>query len=369
MGEYRMRRAFGSAKDATTPSRHALSPQAPAESDLRGRGPRGELWVVILAGGDGTRLQTFTREVLGTERPKQFCRIIGTRSMLRHTWDRAARLVAPERIMTIITAGQERYIDEEARRGVPGTVLVQPENKDTAPGLLLPLVWIARRNPVATVAVFPADHFIWEEDRFESHMRAGMGAAANLPRRVILLGVEADGPETAYGWIAPGEPVEAGPATELYAVRQFWEKPDRLTAALLFARGYFWNTFILAGGVDAFLGLAEAGVPEALTPLRAVAPCVGTPAEAAALVQAYKHLRSTNLSRALLARHPEALLVLAARGISWCDWGDPERIIRSLRRFDRQPAWLPVYARTQAAMGAGLTRGNPHGKEKDHATV
>jgi mannose-1-phosphate guanylyltransferase len=306
---------------------------------------------VVLAGGNGTRLQAFTRDVLGTERPKQFCRIIGTRSMLRHTWDRAARLVAPDRILTIITAGQERYLEDEAPHGVPGSILVQPENKETAPGLLLPLLWIARRNPVATVAVFPADHFIWEEDRFEAHMRAAVSAAANLARRLILLGVEADGPETAYGYIAPGEPVEAEPAAGLYAVRQFWEKPDRLTAAVLFARGCFWNTLILAGGVDAFLGLAEAAVPEVLTPLRAVAPCLGTPAEAAALVQAYKHLRATNLSRALLARHPEALLVLAARGISWCDWGDPDRIIHSLRRFDRQPAWLPVYARTQAAMG------------------
>lgn len=322
-----------------------------ADPGRRAGGPRGDLWVVVLAGGEGTRLQAFTREVLGTERPKQFCRIIGTRSMLRHTWDRAARLVPPERIVTIITAGQERYLEKEAQGGVPGTVFVQPENKETAPGLLLPLLWVARRNPVATVAVFPADHFIWEENRFEAHMRAAVSAAANLARRLILLGVEADGPETAYGYIAPGEPVEAGPATELYAVRQFWEKPDRPIAARLFASGYFWNTFVLAGGVDAFLGLAEAAVPEVLTVLRAVAPCLGTPAEAAALRQAYRRLRSTNLSRALLARHPEALLVLAARGISWCDWGDPERIIRSLRRFDRQPAWLPVYARTQAAMG------------------
>ena len=346
-----MKRALGSANGADNPSRHAPGLRAPGGSGHRGRGPRGDHWVVVLAGGDGTRLRGFTRQVLGTDRPKQFCRIIGTRSMLRHTWDRAARLVPPERIVTIITAGQERYLDEEARHGVPGTVLVQPENKETAPGLLLPLLWIARRNPIATVAVFPADHFIWEEDRFESHMRAAVGAAANLPPRVLLLGVEADGPETAYGYIAPGEPVEAGPAAGLYAVQQFWEKPDRLTAALLFARNYFWNTFVLTGGVDAFLDLAEAGVPETLTPLRAIAPCLGTPAEAAALVQAYKHLRATNLSRALLARHPEALLVLAARGISWCDWGDPERIIRRLRRFDRQPAWLPVYARTQAAMG------------------
>jgi mannose-1-phosphate guanylyltransferase len=301
-----------------------------------------------LAGGNGTRLQAFTRVVLGTERPKQFCRIIGTRSMLRHTWDRAARLVSPERIVTVVTAGQERYLEEEARHGVPGMVIVQPENKETAPGLLLPLVWIARRNPIATVVVFPADHFIWEEDRFEGHMRAAVDAAANLPRRLVLLGVEADGPETGYGWIAPGEPVEAGPSTGVFAVRQFWEKPDRPTAARLFAQGYFWNTLVLAGGVDGFLSLAEAGVPEALTPLRAIAPSLGTPAERAALRQAYKHLKSTNLSRALLARHPEALLVLAARGISWCDWGDPDRIVRSLRRFNRRPAWLPVYARERA---------------------
>jgi mannose-1-phosphate guanylyltransferase len=312
---------------------------------------------VVLAGGDGVRLKAFTREVLGTERPKQFCRIIGTRSMLRHTWDRAIRLVPPERIVTIVTAGQERYVEEEARYGVPGTVLIQPENKETAPGLLLPLVWIARRNPIATVAMFPADHFIWEEDRFENHVRDVMEAARHLHGRVTLLGVEADGAETGYGWIAPGEPVKAGAAAELYGVRRFWEKPDRLTAALLLARGYLWNTFVLVGGVDAFLGLAEAGVPEVLTPLRAIGACLGTPAEAAALAHAYKHIHSTNLSRALLARHPEALLVLAARGISWCDWGDPARIFRSLRRFDRRPAWLPVYTRTRAL--AALSGSDP----------
>ncbi len=341
--------------------------QAPAESGRTGRSPRGDLWVVVLAGGNGTRLQTFTRDVLGTERPKQFCRIVGTRSMLRHTWDRALQIVPAGRIVTVVTAGQERYLREEKGRGVPGTVLVQPENKETAPGLLLPLVWIARRNPTATVAVFPADHFIWEEDRFAEHVQAAVGAAADLRRHVILLGVEADGPETGYGWIAPGKPVESGPATELYAVQQFWEKPDRTTAAELFRRGCFWNTFILAGGLDAFLGLAEAAVPEVLTPLRSVAGCLGTPAEGAALAEAYGHLPSTNLSRAFLARHPEALMVLAARGMSWCDWGDPDRIVRSLRRFDRQPAWLPFYAEIREDSGSWVPGNEFRHKRRGHA--
>jgi mannose-1-phosphate guanylyltransferase len=312
-------------------------------------GARGdETWALILAGGAGKRLQRFAREILGTERPKQFCRIIGTRSMLRHTWDRAARLVDPDRIVTIITAGQERYLDEEARRGVPGTVLVQPANKDTGPGLLLPLLWIDRRAPEATVAVFPADHFIWEEDRFVAHLRAGVAAAETFPDRLAVLGVEADSPDVSYGWIAPGEPLGVRLEAEVYAVRRFWEKPGRRTAARLFAAGHLWNTLVLAGRLQTYLGLAEEYLPEVLEPLRAVEECLGTTAQTAALREAYRCMASTNFSQGLLAQRPERLMVLAARGVCWSDWGDPDRILRTLRRFDQRPGWLPQYARARA---------------------
>ena len=314
-----------------------------------------DLWAVVLAGGEGMRLRRFVRQVLGSERPKQFCRIVGRRSMLRHTWDRALGMVDPAQIVTVITAGQEPYLaEEEAGAGVPGTVLVQPGNKDTAPGLLLPLVWIAAHAPGATVVVFPADHFIWEEDRFTLHVRAATGAALDLPDRLVLLGVEADSPDVGYGWIAPGEPVGAGPAAEVYAVRRFWEKPDRATAAHLFARGYFWNTLVLAGRLEAYLGLAAVCVPQVLGPLRAMDLSSDTTPAAAALAAAYGCIPSTNLSHAMLARCPQGLMVLAARGVAWSDWGDPDRIVRTLRRFDRRPSWLLAYARARAA-GAGAS--------------
>ncbi len=311
-------------------------------------------WAVVLAGGEGKRLQWFVRQALGIERPKQFCQIIGTRSMLRHTWDRAARLVAPERIVTVITAGQERYLEEEARRGVPGPVLVQPANKDTAPGLLLPLLWIGRRDPAATVVVYPADHFVWEEERFAACLRSGVLAAAELPDRLALLGVEADAADVSYGWIAPGAPLGGGCGAEVYAVRRFWEKPDRATAARLLAAGHLWNTLVLAGRLPTYLALAEACLPDVLEPLRAVADCLGTPAQAWALREAYRCLAATNLSQAVLARRPDRLMVLAARGICWSDWGDPDRILRTLRRIDRRPHWLPAYVRTQVQAAAGL---------------
>jgi len=261
--------------------------------------------------------------------------------------------VEPDRVVTIVTAGQERYVDEEARLGVPGTVLVQPQNRETAPGLLLPLLWIAARAPEAIVAVLSADHFVWEEDRFESHLRAAVVAAQRLPERLTLLGVEPDGPETGYGWIAPGDAIDAGVSAEVYQVRKFCEKPDRWRAARFLARGYFWNTLVLAGRLEACLGTAASCIPHVLDPLRTAAACLGTPGESPALREAYRRIPTTNFSESILARHPEHLMMLAARGVSWSDWGDPDRILRTLHRFDRRPAWLPAYVRARAQVAAG----------------
>jgi mannose-1-phosphate guanylyltransferase len=267
--------------------------------------------------------------------------------MLRHTWDRGARLLDPDRMVTIITAGQEQFLKDEDR--VPGRVLVQPANKETAPGLLLPLLWIGQRDPEATVVVFPADHFIWEEERFMTHVRATVRAAQRYPDRLVVLGVEADGPEQDYGWIAPGLPCEAGEGVELYNVRRFWEKPDRQTAGHLFAGGDFWNTFVLVGQLKSFVRSARRALPEVLEPLCTATAFLGTRYEAEVLATTYRTLRPTNFSRTLLAERPEDLLMLPARGVYWSDWGDPHRILRTMQRFERRPGWLPAYARWVAA--------------------
>ena len=306
-----------------------------------------DLYAIVLAGGEGRRLQGFVRQFLGTERPKQFCRITGTRSMLRHTWDRAARLVEPDRIVTVITAGQEPYLEEESGAGVPGTILVQPENKETAAGLLLPLLWVSRRRPTATVAVFPADHFIWEEDRFAAHVRAAVSAAQEWPDRLVLLGVEADAPEAGYGWIAPGEAIAEGPERELYTVRRFQEKPDREMAARLLARGHLWNTMVMVGRVSTYLELAAACIPYVLEPLRGASAALDTASEVEALHRAYSQIASTNFSRAVLGQSPQKLMVLAARGVAWSDWGEPHHIVKTLHRFDRPTRWLPSYTSDQ----------------------
>ena len=47
-----------------------------------------DAWAVILAGGDGTRLQKLTFKIAGDSRPKQFCRVFGNKSLLGQTQNR-----------------------------------------------------------------------------------------------------------------------------------------------------------------------------------------------------------------------------------------------------------------------------------------
>jgi hypothetical protein len=47
-----------------------------------------QLWSIILAGGEGTRLRSLVHRWLGRPKPKQYCAFVGTRSLFQHTLDR-----------------------------------------------------------------------------------------------------------------------------------------------------------------------------------------------------------------------------------------------------------------------------------------
>ena len=100
------------------------------------------LWSIVLAGGEGTRVGSFVQRWLGKQRPKQFCTFVGTRSLLQHTLDRAARLAPVEQsVLVVAQTYREEALAQVDGRGV-GTLLFQPVNRDTAVGVFLPLTYI-----------------------------------------------------------------------------------------------------------------------------------------------------------------------------------------------------------------------------------
>lgn len=217
---------------------------------------------ITLAGGDGIRLRRFVAEYLGVNLPKQYVRFTRARSMLEETWQRAEILVPRERIFTIV--GKSHWEYPEARRQLSsrpeGTVIVQPRNRETGPGLLLALTYLHGRYPQSTVAVFPSDHFILKEDVFMAHVDRAFRLVESDPAKIVLIGVEPTRVEPEYGYILPGSPLSTS-VPSFHRVKAFVEKPALESAAELLSAGALWNTMVMVFGSETLLELTPLTAP------------------------------------------------------------------------------------------------------------
>lgn len=296
-------------------------------------------WAVILAGGDGMRLRSLVRQVLGADRPKQYARLLGPRTLLRQTLDRVALAISDERTLVVTVRQHAGYIAEEFAGCSHPRVLAQPLERGTAAGVLYPAHWIAWRNPEATVAIFPSDHFLLGETTFMAHVAEVTAWVEKHPERLVLLGAQPTSPEVEYGWIEPAEALGELSTGPVRAVRQFWEKPSVARARACFGAGHLWNTSVLVGKVATLVQTGWQALPELSDRLAHIEPFVGTPEEADAVRQAYELMPRANFSKHVLEVCPDALAVSRLPHIVWSDLGSPHRVMEALTRMRIRPEW------------------------------
>jgi mannose-1-phosphate guanylyltransferase len=294
---------------------------------------------IILAGGEGVRLRSLTRRIAGDERPKQFCPFVGGETLLERTRARVARAVRPDRTCLVLTRAHESFYAPLLAKGPLGPVVVQPCGRGTAPAILYGLLRIAESGPQDVVALFPSDHYVSDDARFMAHVEAAFDVVEVNPDLVVLLGIEAEGPEVQYGWIEAGERVLGQPHYPAYRVRRFWEKPPEPLAQALFERGCFWNSFVLVSRVPTLLASMRAAVPDLYAAFASAWLERSKSGEAQAMQSLYARLPSTNFSDDVLGSDLGHLAVLPVRGVRWSDWGEPARVLRTLSAVGIHPPW------------------------------
>ena len=325
-------------------SRHGAAGVVPgsANGDLPSRLDRGDhRWVLVLAGGSGERLAALTSDGRGVSVPKQYCSLLGGRSLLGDALARGDQLAPRQRVVTVVAREHAPFWRRDLQGWPQHNVVVQPQNRGTAAGVLLPLLTILARDAEAQVTVMPSDHFVADEAALTDALRAAQVSASSAADRVLLVGIEPDGPEVDYGWILPG------PSTPdaVREVRRFVEKPDRQAALDLQRGGAVWNSFLVVGSACALLRLYAERLPELLGAF--VQADVGVhPAHAERL---YTGIGKADFCRHLLTGSETRLGLHTAPACGWTDLGTPARVAQCVASLTRGAGVELTHSRSLAA--------------------
>ena len=192
---------------------------------------------VVPAGGAGTRLWPLSRRA----HPKFLLDLTGAgASLLQGTWDRLVPLTGPDGVLVVTGAAHARAVADQLPDLPGANLLTEPSGRDSMAAIGLAAAVLRERHGDVVLGSFAADHVIAHPDAFATAVRSAVAAAH--AGYVTTIGITADHPSTAYGYIESGADLGLAEAPGARHVTAFVEKPDAETAADYLARGnYRWN--------------------------------------------------------------------------------------------------------------------------------
>ena len=237
----------------------------------------------------------------------------------------------------IVAAQHRRYWFRSLRALPSNNVIVQPRNCGTANGILLCVLTILERDPLAHICFLPADHYVSDESAFAVSLREVTRLRTTNPDGLTFLGVPSEEPDPGFGYIVAGRHLADGARS----VSCFIEKPELNLARQLCASGALWNTFIFATRAHFLLEMLRARLPGIVSQMETVIAHGGPlGTRAAALYDLYEDLYrvlpTVDFSHAFVRGAESVMRVLTAPACGWDDLGTPQRVARTLQRLERQ---------------------------------
>ena len=269
-------------------------------------------YAIILAGGAGTRFWPASRQL----RPKQFLPLgpDPDEPLLRATVRRILPICPPERVLIATGAHLAAATRELFPELPPANILAEPVARNTAPCIGWATRVVARRDPEATVMVFPADHAVVDEDAF----RDAISEAISLAHRdaIATIGLHPTRPETGYGYIEVGDPI----GHQSFTVQRFVEKPD-LARARQFLEGgrHLWNGGMFFYRVQRMNEDLRAALPALADGLDRIDEAARQGQEEEALTDVFPILPSISIDHGVIEKAPRLAVVRGDFG--WNDVG------------------------------------------------
>lgn len=274
------------------------------------------LYCCIIAGGRGERFWPKSRK----DTPKHFLPIVGDKSMISQTVDRAASVCGMDHLF-IITNKEQKLQCEQVCQGIKvNHIIGEPESRDTAAAIALATTIVKSKDPYATIAILPADHTIKDVKAY--HKALGWASElAKTSQKLVTIGIPPHFPSTSYGYILKGSSLKN---TDLptYEVQKFVEKPNAETATAYLASGeYFWNAGMFISTVSNLESLFKKHAPEYYAFIQNVSSMATDEAEfLQSITKHYSKLPKISFDYAIVEKTTDILTIEAP--FDWDDVGE-----------------------------------------------
>jgi len=272
-------------------------------------------YAVIMAGGSGTRLWPLSRQ----ERPKQMLPIGGSYSLFQLAVQRLEGIFDPDHIFVVTVAEQAKHFRVQVPAIPAENYLIEPLPRGTASAIGMATLAIQKQNPLATIAIVTADHFIGNTARFHRFLESAYLVAQE--GRLVTLGIEPAFAATGYGYIQSGPSLGSFAEAEVASVLRFCEKPTEEVALSFLASGdYAWNSgMFIWRAADIWQEFARQ-MPALFQHLETISAAWGSPEQNAVVQETWPKLKSETIDYGIM-EGAKNVAIIRASGLDWNDVG------------------------------------------------
>ncbi len=271
------------------------------------------LYALILCGEGGSRLWPLTSK----STPKQFHKLLDSRSTFQYTVDRLKHLLPIDRIYVI--SDSEEYVDiisHQAPKLPRSNIIVEPIKRSTAWANALGTAYIHSQDPESMIVSTGSDQMVKDAIAFKESLIDASTLCLKF-NSIVAIGIKPLHPYTGYGYIEAGSPQKLN-NINFYKIKNFQEKPSFATAQrFTYSKNHYWNANVYIWNAKVYLSSFEKHLPRESRGLKRIISSIGTKDEKSTLKSVYQMASSSSFEESIASKEKKMLMLEGKFG--WAD--------------------------------------------------
>jgi len=273
------------------------------------------LIAVIIAGGRGERFWPKSRR----SNPKQFLDVFTGTPLIVETVNRVSSKIPLEHIYFITDQAIAQRIHTVLPNVNNENIIAEPMGKNTAAAVGIVAAYLKKKYGNPTILMLTSDHLIPDGNSFMKHVKVAATIAEKY-NALVTFGIQPTYPETGYGYIKSGKPIQKIGSIPAHKVAKFIEKPDIKKANSFIKNPNFsWNSGMFCWTTDTILSAIESYMPQLHKALCQISPAMDQGQWPWILNKIYPALDSIPVDKGIMEKTDNAVVIKS--NFEWYDIG------------------------------------------------